>query len=79
MLSKFPSLQDLRIRFECAESRISDWHPLEAQLQERTSRIKVAKKFVVVLPFQQTELELGAGNSKCEFRVPENRVNTAIG
>lgn len=78
MLSKFPNLQDLRIRFECAESRITDWQPLEAQLKERTSRIKVAKKFVVVVPFQQTELELGVGDSNCEFRVPENRIDTAI-
>ena len=81
MLSKFPNLQELLIRFECAdaEHRIWDWQPLEKQLRALTDRIKVARKFVVVLPYQQTEIELGVGgDSRCEFRVPEKREDTAM-
>lgn len=75
-LSTLQGLNELRIRFQCRDQEQSrwDWAPLEAQLQEHVRKVKVKKKFVVVLPFPESALGnvyLDGGDSRCEVRVAE--------
>ncbi|KAF2451954.1 hypothetical protein P171DRAFT_468363 [Karstenula rhodostoma CBS 690.94] len=82
-LSTLQGLNELLIRFQSREDEQSrwDWEPLEAQLGECVRKIRVKKRFVVVLPFPENgigNLHLDVGESKCEnpkkasflFRVP---------
>ncbi|KAF1965921.1 hypothetical protein BU23DRAFT_603849 [Bimuria novae-zelandiae CBS 107.79] len=71
-LAKLPGLHELLIRFEGRDEQHLrwGWAPLEAGLAEYISKIHVRKRFVVVLPFPDGNLDLDVGDSTCDIIIP---------
>ncbi|KAL5392157.1 hypothetical protein DPSP01_000677 [Paraphaeosphaeria sporulosa] len=81
-LSTLQGLNELLIRFQCRDGEHSrwDWAPLEAQLADYIKKIRVKKRFVVVLPFPESaigNMYLDGEESRCEVRVAEREPESA--
>lgn len=70
VLSYMEGLHELYISFACSEDEKVRWLAMEARLLDGVKEVTVKKSFVIVLPFEESNLGLDVGQSRCELRVP---------
>lgn len=72
-LATLQGLNELLVKFQCrdGERRRGEWEALQSGLGEVVRRVKVRRRFVVVLPFLGRGEEVDVGESGCEVRVPD--------
>lgn len=69
-LTRMEGLQELYVRFKCDDSEKGEWLAKERELMDAVRAVKVKKRFVIVLPFVESNALLDGGESRCEFRTP---------
>lgn len=69
-------LHELYLVFECDPDEKLRWLATERLTMEGVRDVRVKNKFVVVLPFVESNFDLDVGESGCELRVPDTGSNS---
>lgn len=72
-LARLPDLQDVSIRFECDDVYQGPWlyTLFPTRFEDCVAKVKVAKRFVVVLPFLDGGLVMHSEGSKIRYEKME--------